>query len=394
MAARIASPPYDVVSREEAARIAEGNPACFLRVSRADLELPPEVPADAPQVYARAAANWRRCLAEGWFLQDSEPSLYAYEQSIGRHRQVGVVGVYPVADYELGVVRKHEHTRAEPEADRARHIAATGIQSGPVFLAVRDAAGALWRALREVSERPDPLFDFCAPDGVRHRGWRLESLAEWVSLLAAEPAAYIADGHHRAAAAARVARERAGGAVPPDADAEWAWVLAVVFPAASLRILPYQRCVRDLGPLTEARLLARVRDVFELEPLSGPSPAAAGEVVMGLRSGWWRLRLIGPRPSDPVAALEVQLLQDRLLGPVLGITDPRRDSRLAFVGGEGSLEELTKWLAGGRAAAVFAVPPVAMDQIMAVADAGGVMPPKSTWFDPKLRSGLFVHAID
>lgn len=393
-AERVASPPYDVLSREEAARMADGNPACFLRVSRADLELPPEIPATSPEVYERAAEHWRRFCEREWMIQDKDPSLFLYEQAVKEHSQIGLVALYHVADYERGIVRKHEHTRPEPEQDRARHIAATGIQSGPVFLAVRDRAGALERAAREAAARLDPLFEFTAPDGVCHRGWRLIDADDWLNLMDAEPVAYIADGHHRAAAAARVARERAGGSVPAETDAEWAWVMAVFFPAASLRILPYQRCVNDLGGLSEADLLRRVREGFEVEPLPGPAPAAAGEVTMGLRGGWWRLRAAGARPTDPVRSLDVQILQDRLLGPVLGIREPRRDPRLSFVGGERSVAELADRLADGRAAAVFAVPAVSMEQIMAVADAGQVMPPKSTWFDPKLRSGLFVHAID
>jgi len=390
---QVASPPYDVVTREEAVRIAQGNDACFLRVSRADLELPSSVSPTAPEVYERAAANWRRFRERGWMVQDEHPSLFLYEQSVPGHVQVGLVGLYHVADYEAEIVRKHEHTRPEPEEDRARHISATQIQSGPVFLAVRDRAGALARAAREAADHLQPWFEFTAPDGVRHRGWRLPDASEWIRLVDAEPAAYIADGHHRAAAAARVARARAGGPVPSDADAEWAWVLAVIFPAASLRILPYQRCVRDLGGLSEAELLRRAQAAFELTALSGPAPAAAGEIVMGLRRGWWRLRATGPRSSHPVESLDVQILQDRLLGPVLGITDPRRDPRISFVGGPRSLEELVERLSDGRAAAVFAVPAVSIEQIMAVADAGEVMPPKSTWFEPKLRSGLFVHAI-
>lgn len=392
-AARVASPPYDVVTREEAARLAEGNPACFLRVSRADLELPAIVSATAPEVYERAAANWHRICAAGWMVQDREPALFLYEQSLPGHVQIGLVALYHVADYEAGTVRKHEETRPEPEQDRARHIAATGIQSGPVFLAVRDRTGDLAAAAQQVAAALNPLFDFTAPDGVRHRGWRLPDTREWVDRLAAEPVAYIADGHHRAAAAARFARERAGGAVPPNTDAEWAWVLAVVFSATSLRILPYHRCVRDLGMLTEHELLNRIKQVFAVDGIPGPIPANRGEVVMGLRSGWWRLRPLQARPSDPVESLDVHVLQDQLLGPVLDITDPRRDSRISFVGGQRGLQELVERLADGRAAVVFAVPAVSMEQIMAVADMGKVMPPKSTWFDPKLRSGLFVHSI-
>jgi len=390
LAAAIASPPYDVVDREEAARLARGNPMCFLRVSRADLEFPPSVPPDDPAVYRRAADNWEAFRSRGWLRQDAAPGLFLYRQAVEGHEQIGLAALYSVADYDAGLVRRHEHTRPAPEADRARHIAATGIHAGPVFLAFRDGEGLADRMARQTA-RSEPECDFTAADGVRHTVWRVPDPTAWVRSFERVLAAYIADGHHRAAAAARVARETPGGM---EDSAEAAWVLALWFPAERLRILPYHRAIAHLGGRTAGELLEEIRRRMIVTEADGPQPSGRGDIRMGLAGRWYRL--VCPSPptgSDPVEALEVSLLQSLVLTPVLGVTDPRNDSRISFIGGRGGLGELEARLADGRAAVVFSMPPVAMADIMAVADRGGVMPPKSTWFDPKPRSGLIVHAI-
>ena len=390
---RIAAPPYDVVTRDEAAAIAAGNPACFLRISRSDLEFPPSVPSTAPEVYARARENWRRAVAAGWFVQDESPALFLYRLREGDHVQTGLAALYPVADYEAGIVKRHEWTRPEPEGDRARHIATTGIQSGPVYLAFRDVAG-LAEAMDEECMRQPPLYDLVAADGVRHTVWKVQNPAEWIERMAAVPCSYIADGHHRAAAAARVARDRAGGALPADSADESAWVLAVWFPSHQLRILPYNRVVRDLGGMSEEDFLNAVQRAFHVEPADTPVPSAPGDIRMGVSKGWWKLTLRGPTQlGQGSKEFDATVLQEVLLDPVLGIRDPRRDPRLSFVGGKRAVAELEELRRSGRAAAVFSLHPVTIERVMAVADAGGVMPPKSTWFEPKLRSGLLVHAI-
>lgn len=391
--AEIASPPYDVVDRPTAARLAEGRLRSFLRVSRADLEFPDSVPSTADVVYGRAAANWAAFCRHGWARQDDEPGILLYRQRCHGHSQTGVVAVYHTADYEAGVIRRHEHTRREPEEDRARHIAETGIQSGPVFLMFRDG-GDVTNAIERIQANTPPLWAFVADDGVEHVGWRVPEPAAMIRAFERVPHAYIADGHHRAAAAARVAREMAGGTVDPSSDDESAWVMAVWFPAAQLRILPYNRAVAGLGGWTPETFLAAVRTRMSVVATDGPEPSRPGEIRMGLAGRWYGLApLTPPDPKDRAAALDVSVLQVELLGPLLGITDPRRDPRIAFIGGRDSVAELSARLRNGTAAVVFSLWPVSTDAIMDVADAGGVMPPKSTWFDPKLRSGLFVHAI-
>ncbi len=391
--AAIASPPYDVVDRAEASKFAGDNPKCFLRISRAEIEFPPESDPYAPTVYTRAATNWGSFVDRGWFERDAAEGLFFYRQSIGAHAQTGVVALYHVDDYERGIIKKHEKTRQKPEDDRSRHILATGIQSGPVFLAYRDveAMGALTAAACAAA----PLCDLTAPDGVRHTVWRAPDPQAVVRAFGGVPCAYIADGHHRAAAGRRAARERAAANPGAGPDAEFNWVLAVFFPASTLRILAYNRAVKDLHGLTEAQFMEQVRARFEVTAVSDPVPLQAGEVCMGLRDGWHRLRWpAAAAGADPVAVLDVSVLQDRLLAPVLGIDDPRSNERITFVGGIRGTADLEQRLRDGRAAVVFSAHPVGIGQLMAVADADRIMPPKSTWFEPKLRSGLIVHALD
>lgn len=381
---RVASPPYDVVDAAGARAIAGDNPDCFLRVTRPDLDLPDGTPPDAPSCYALAAERFRGLQAAGALARDTAPALHLYRLTRDGRAQTGVVGLFSAADYDAGVIRRHEHTRPAPEQDRLNHIAATGAQTGPVFLAHREAPALA--VLRATAAAESPAFDFTADDGVRHTGWRIADPAPWVAAFAALPTAYIADGHHRAAAACRLAREGAGGKIPG--------FLAVAFPAQELTILAYHRVVRDLHGRTPAGLLDALRGTgFSIEPSAQPEPESAGCAGLFLDGRWWRLGWTTPAGGDPVARLDAAVLQERVLGPLLGIDDPRRSDRIAFIGGIHGAAALEARVRSGTAAAAFALHPVRMEDLMAVADAGLVMPPKSTWFEPKLRDGLFVHAV-
>jgi uncharacterized protein (DUF1015 family) len=392
LAARVASPPYDVVDTTEARALAEGHPMCFLRVSRPELELPEGTGLYDEAVYQRAAENFRAFQERGYLVRAPRPALYLYRLDTGAHRQDGVVAVCHVEDYERDLIRKHEHTRKATEDDRTRHTQSIQAHSGPVFLAYRDQPDI--EALKSKIEKSTPLYDFAAPDGVHHTLWEIEQTEAWVEAFGRVPVAYVADGHHRAASAARVARERRAANPRHTGEEEYNWFLAVLFPAGQLRILPYNRCVRDLNGLDAAAFLAAVRQHFDVSETAPPAPEKPGCVSMYL-GGRWRSLAWTPDPAaDLVAALDVSVLQDRLLGPVLGIDDPRRDPRIEFVGGLRGAAELERRVDSGWAAAAFSMYPTRIDQLLAVADAGRVMPPKSTWFEPKLKSGLLVHSLD
>lgn len=394
-AAEIASPPYDVVDRAEARRLADGNPKCFLRISRPDLEFPETTPPDDPAVYRRAAERFAEFQQRAWLARDPTPSYFLYRLSVGDHVQRGVVGVCDVADYESGAIRRHEQTRAAPEADRTRHTDAIDANAGPVLMAWRGDGD--FAALCAEAEREAPLYDLKRPDGVRHTIWRFPRSEPLREIFARAPAFYIADGHHRAASAVAVARLRRAANPRHTGAEEYNRFLATVFPGDQMRIQPYNRLVRDLGGLKPEAFLEAARAAgFEIAPAAGPTPRDRGRIALWLSGRWHELswRPTDVERSDPVAALDVSVLQRRLLGPVLGIRDPRTDPRLVFQGGAGSAEQLARRAAAGEGAAVFSLYPVSLEQLMAVADAGGIMPPKSTWFEPKLLSGLLIHPLD
>jgi uncharacterized protein (DUF1015 family) len=391
LAPRLSCPPYDVVSTAEARAAAAGNAMCFFHVSRAEIDLPDDTPSTAPEVYARAAANWRAFRERGWMVREDAPRLYVYRLRAGGHSQTGLVALCLADDYDRGVIRRHENTRQATEDDRTRHIEALNAQSGPVFLAHRGRPDI--DALAAAVQAGAPLHDFDAPDGVRHTVWTVPDPAPFVRAFAGLDGAYVADGHHRAAAAARVARaRRAPGAQPGNAESDW--FLAVLFPAGQLRILPYNRVARDLNGLAPDAFLRRVRGLFEVSEDAPPAPPAPGRAAMYLGGRWYGLAWGPPPAHDPVAALDVSVLQNRLLGPVLGIDDPRLSDRIAFVGGIRGADELRRRVDAGEAAVAFSLYPTSVAQLLDVSDAGRTMPPKSTWFEPKLRSGLFVHALD
>jgi uncharacterized protein (DUF1015 family) len=394
LAAKVATVPYDVVSRAEAAALARGNPHCFLHVGRSDIDLPPGADPHCDAVYAAARAALDRFVADGTLVRDAEPSVYVYRQEMDGRAQTGVVGCVHVDDYESDVIRKHEKTRKDKEDDRTRHVLTLGANAEPVFLTYRGAGEIRERMARDAAA--PPLYDFVAEDGVRHTVWRAADPAAYVAAFDRVPVAYVADGHHRSASAWRAGKERRAANPRHRGDEEYNWFLAVLFPADELRILPYNRLVRDLWRQTPAEVLARLRQVGSLEETRTAIPPAPGSFCVYLDGRWHRLTL-DPRTidrADPIASLDVALLQDRVLGPILGIGDPRSDPRVDFVGGSRGTRELERRVDAGEMAIAFSLRPTTVEQLFAVADAGAIMPPKSTWFEPKLRSGLFVHTLD
>jgi len=382
-----------VVDRDEAAELARGNPHSFLHVGRSDIDLPKGADPHDPQVYAGARAALERFMAEGTLIRDREPSLYLYRQIMEGRTQVGVVGCVHVDDYENDVIRKHEKTRPDKEDDRTRHVLTLNAHAEPVFLAYRGENRI--DELTAAVLRTEPLYDFTAPDGVRHTVWRIPDNRALVHAFEAVPTAYVADGHHRSASAWRAGKERRAANPRHRGDEEYNWFLAVLFPAAQLTILPYNRVVRDLAGKAPADVLHDLAKVGRLSRTDDPRPSRPGSFCIYLEGVWHRLELdpASIDRSDPIGSLDVSLLQDRVLGPILRVGDPRTDKRLEFVGGIRGTAELERRVNSGDMAIAFSLYPTTMEQLIAVSDAGEVMPPKSTWFEPKLRSGLFVHEL-
>jgi uncharacterized protein (DUF1015 family) len=388
-AARVAAPPYDVIDTREARAFARGNADSFLRVSRPEIDLPEGIDEHADEVHAKGRANLSEFESRGVLRADREPRLYLYAQAMGAHRQVGLVACVPVRDYLDGSILKHENTRPDKEDDRTRHIDALGAHDEPVFLTYR-ARPAIDAALREATQRAAPEVDFVAGDGVRHCLWPLPGdAAERIARLfeSEVPALYVADGHHRSAAAARVHALREGR--PGEHDV----FPAVLFPHDQVQILAYNRLVRDPMRRSPAELLAALGRVLDLEPAGRPEPDAALSFGVYLDGRWQRARVRAGSfdADDPVAALDCSILQDRVLGPLFGIADPRRDPNVDFVGGIRGARELEQRVAREGWSLAIYLYPTRVEQLIAVSAAGLLMPPKSTWFEPKLRSGLFVH---
>jgi uncharacterized protein (DUF1015 family) len=384
-AAQIASVPYDVVTTEEARTLAHGNPLSFLRVSRAELELPDGVDPYSDAVYARAADNFRM-LKDASLVFEDEPSVYFYRLRMGEHTQTGLAACFSIDEYDRDIIKKHERTRPDKEDDRTRHLIALGAQTGPVFLTYRASPDVDAVAARETTG--EPLVDFEAPDGVRHTIWRVSGADRdaLVAAFARIPALYIADGHHRAASAARARTELKNRG---ESDA----MLAVAFPHDQVQILPYNRTVKDLGGLDPDAFMQVVRERFELEA-GDATPDRRGEIAMYARGAWHTLKpRVTPNAADPIGSLDVSILQDQLLAPVLKIIDVRTDKRIDFVGGARGTAALEHAVDGGKAAVAFSLYPVSVSDLIAVSDAGAIMPPKSTWFEPKLRDGLLIHQI-
>lgn len=395
LAGRVAALPYDVYSREEAVQETAREPLSFLNIDRAETQFPPEVDTYDPRVYRMAGELLERQEREGIYLQDGEPHFYLYELTMDGRVQTGICACASVEDYWNGIVVKHENTREDKELDRVNHVQGCRAQTGPVFLAHRPSARL--RAVRERGKEGRPLYDFTASDGIRHRVWSLPSCenGEITEGFRELGKLYIADGHHRAAAAARVCglrRERAEGWT---GEEEWNYFLSVIFDQEELRILDYNRVVRDLNGNTPEAFLERLRSIGELSPCLRDEavPQKKGEMGVFLGDQWYCLRLSGKPLTDPVGGLDVSRLQDQVLGPILGISDPRTDGRIGFIGGIRGMEELERRVRRDCAVA-FRMYPTTMEELFRVADAGLLMPPKSTWFEPKLRSGLLIHRLD
>ena len=397
-AAEVAAPPYDVLNSKEARVRASGRPWSFLHISKPEIDLPEDTDPHADAVYAKAAENLRHMIAEGVLVQDADPCYYVYRLRMGEHVQTGLVAAASVADYDSNRIRKHEFTRPDKEDDRVRQIDALNAQTGPVLLAYRADAAIDDRLASEARREPD--VDIVADDGIGHQLWVVrdaEVAAELTRRFDAMAALYIADGHHRSAAASRVAAARKAANAGHTGQESYNYFLAVMFPHDQMQILDYNRVVRDLNGLTEDEFLARLGERFEVQPADGAvRPTRSGEFGLYLAGRWHRLAIDPARvpEDDPVARLDVSLLADNLLAPVLGISDPRRDPRIDFVGGIRGLGELEKRVDSGEMAAAFAMYPTRMEELMAVADAEQVMPPKSTWFEPKLADGLVSHVLD
>jgi uncharacterized protein (DUF1015 family) len=391
LAERVASVPYDVVSRSEAAELAQGNPYSFLHIGRSDIDLPQNVDAYDPLVYAQARRSLDQFLAGGTLLREPAALLYLYRQVMEGRAQVGVVGCVHIDDYEADVIRKHEKTRPDKEDDRTRHVLTLNANAEPVFLTYRGMPQI--EALVEPILQMPPLYDFTASDGVRHTVWRVPDSTPLIGAFRGVSHAYVADGHHRSASAWRAGKEIRARPPQHRGDGEYNWFLAVLFPADQLRILPYNRVLRDLNGLSGAEVLARLAHVGRVWPTEDSRPPRPGTFCIYLTGGWYLLELdeTSIDRDDPIGSLDVALLQERVLGPIFGIEDPRTDKRIDFVGGIRGPKELERRVSSGEMAMAFSLYPTTLEQLMAVADAGKVMPPKSTWFEPKLRDGMFCH---
>ncbi|HZJ30089.1 MAG TPA: DUF1015 family protein [Vicinamibacterales bacterium] len=388
-ASDVAAVPYDVVTRDEAASIAHGNPLSFLHVSRAEIDVAAGTDPYADEVYDKAARNFLELQAAAPLVTEDVPSLYVYRLKMGPHEQTGIAACFSLDDYDTDIIKKHERTRRDKEDDRTRHMLAIGAQTGPVFLTYRAAPHV--SDLVDQTVGTEPLFDFMASDHIGHTVWKVRDgdRNRFVDAFAAVPALYIADGHHRAASAARARKQKRSTA----GAGEWDTFLGVAFPHDQVQILAYNRIIKDLAGASPASVLSRLRERFVIT--SGPSrPVRRGDVSMYLDGVWYTIELGEPSPSGPIAGrLDVDLLQELILGPVLGIGDVRTDKRIDFVGGARGTEFLEQSVSSGGAAVAFSLYPVSVDDLMAISDAGGIMPPKSTWFEPKLRDGLLSHVF-
>ncbi len=396
IAEKVAAPPYDVLNTEEARAMAHGNDVSYLHVSKPEIDFPPTFDPYDPAVYAKGRENLCAFVSRGVLARDPQDCYYLYRQRMGDHEQTGLVAGASVAEYEQDQIKKHEFTRTDKEDDRTRHIDEMDANDEPVFLTYR-ADPAIDRHVATIQARP-PVYDFVTADGIGHTLWVVSDPGEVETIRAAfarVPTLYVADGHHRSAAATRVCRRRREAEPAVTGREAFHHFLAVIFPHDQMKIMPYNRVVKDLRGLSEDDFVARIRERFECGPHDRPQPDRPTTFGMFLGGRWHRLQA---KPAtypaaDPVRSLDVAILQENLLGPILGIEDPRRDKRIDFVGGIRGTAELERRVRDGGCAVAFAFHPVTIDQLMKVADAGQVMPPKSTWFEPKLRSGLFVRPL-
>lgn len=394
LAAQVACVPYDVVTTAEAREQAAGLPHSFMHVIRSEIDLPAETnPYDAT-VYDRARSNLDNLVRRGVMEREAAPRLYLYRQVMNHREQIGVVCCCHIDDYEKNVILKHEKTRKDKEDDRTRHVLTMRANAEPVFLAYRDQKAIDRLVEQGMNDRP--VFHFVAKDGVTHSVWRVGESDAYVKAFAGVDRAYIADGHHRSASAARAGAELRAANPKHTGNEEYNWFMAVLFPASQLTILPYNRVVSDLNGKPIADILKRLGEIGTVSAARSPSPEKPGVFCVYLDGAWQRVevaeRLIDR--NDPIESLDVSLLQRLVLEPVLGVGDPRTDKRIDFVGGIRGTTELERRVNSGSAAIAFSMHPTTIQQVFAVSDAGQIMPPKSTWFEPKLRSGMFVHMLD
>ena len=395
-AAKVASLPYDVYNRKEACAAVAGNPVSFLNIDRAETQFSDDVDTYADCVYEKARELLDTQIAEGVYVTDAGDHYYLYELTMDGRSQTGIVACSSIDDYVNGVVKKHENTREDKELDRIRHVDTVNAQTGPIFLAYRQNE-TLKAIVAEEKAKP-VLYDFVSDDGIRHRVWKIDDPAQTAAIeaaFAAIPATYIADGHHRAASAVKVGLKRRAENPGYTGEEPFNYFLSVLFPDEELMIFPYNRVVKDLNGMSREQFFEAVKEKFELEEIGKEpyAPAEKGTFGMYLDNTWYALKVLPQyRSADPVKGLDVSILQDQLLGPVLGIGDPRTDKRIDFIGGIRGLKELERRVREDMEIA-FSMYPTSIEELLAVADAGLLMPPKSTWFEPKLRSGLFIHKL-
>jgi uncharacterized protein (DUF1015 family) len=392
-ASQVASVPYDVVNTEEARALAANNPLSFLHVSRPEIDLPEGTDIHSDAVYRRAVDNFDKLIKDSPLVTENVPSLYLYRLIMGDHEQIGIVACCSVDEYDQDLIRKHERTRRDKEDDRTHHMLVLRAQTGPVFLTYR-ADRDLDTMVMETT-MTSALFDFTAEDGIQHTVWHVPDAVRFVHAFREVPLLYIADGHHRAASAARARAELREQSFGHTGDEEYNFFLAVIFPDDQVQILAYNRAVRDLNGLTTAAFLEAVGKSFEVVADGNGTPERRGQWGMYLDGRWYTLSLRSDAapPEGIVASLDVSILQDRLLDPLLGIKDVRTDKRIDFVGGMRGSKELERLVDEGKAAVAFSLYPTTMEDLLRVSDAGEIMPPKSTWFEPKLRDGLLIHKI-
>ena len=397
MAEKVAALPYDVVNSEEAAEMVIGNPYSFLHVDKAEIDLPAETDIYSPEVYEKAKSNLEKMITDGVLVQDEKPMLYVYELTMDGRSQTGLVACTSIDEYMQGIIKKHELTREDKEQDRIRHVDICNANTGPIFLA--------YRTVDEISEIVDnvkknaPVYDFTAEDGIIHRAWIIddeETINRLVKLFKDVPNLYIADGHHRNASAAKVGLKRRNENPNYTGDEEFNYYLAVIFPSDQLKILDYNRVVKDLNGLSEEEFIKKLSEKFDIVETEGRAkPDKAYDFGMYMDGKWYMLTAKDEiKSKDAVKGLDVSILQDNVLIPILGIGDIRTDKRIDFVGGIRGLGELEKRVDSGEMKVAFAMYPTSIEQLMTIADENKIMPPKSTWFEPKLRSGLFIHSLD
>ncbi len=394
LADKIASLPYDVVSLEEVKEIAKDNPYCFFHITRAEMDLDPSVDPYSEQVYKKGKSTLEQFISEGYFIREDEPLLYLYSQVMDGRMQTGIVACASIDDYMNNLIKKHELTREDKERDRTRHLDILNANTGPVFLIYRDNDEK--KALLEKAMKAEPVYDFTADDGIRHIVRIIDDakLIEAIQYSFTKDELYIADGHHRAASGVRVGKMRRENSPGYKGGEEFNYFLAVFFPHSQLRILAYNRVVRDLNGMDRDGFFAALGREFRVEKTGVKVPLKVNTFSMYMDREWYTLTPLFDIVSDPIESLDVTIIQKKILAPILGINDPRKEKRIDFVGGIRGTAELEKVVDSGEFAVAFSMHPTEIGQLMEVSDAGMIMPPKSTWFEPKLRSGLFVHELD